>query len=507
MTTVVNNENGRGRNITPKFGENNKKLEVGKLLTDNKLERRYGPVMAACMVVGIVIGSGVFLKTRDVLRNTGGSVALGVLAWIIGGVVMLVCAYTFAGLATRYERAGGVIDYSEMLVGERYAYAFGWFLSTVYYPSMASVVAWSAARYTLALFGNGDSAGGLCISLAALYLVLSYAVNILSPRIAGRLQVSTTVVKLVPLFVMAVVGTAIGISRGGAADALPMPDGAGTSGVFGAVVSAAFAYEGWIIATSINAEIRDSKRNLPRALLFGTLVIIFVYVFFFIGLSGAASVDELIEFGVTRAFTNLLGAAGGTILNAMIVVSCLGTLNGLMLASVRSMYAIAVRGRGPGTAAFAEVSRSSNMPVNSGVVGLLVCVLWFFYFYGANVAPGGSVFGPFTFDSSELPIVTIYAMYIPIFVSLAARTSERGGLRGRLMPALAIVASLFMVFAAVYAHGVLPYKAAASEGRFALPVLFYGIILAIIMLVGMLFYEPRTRGGETVENRAKADPV
>ena len=192
MTTVVNNENGRGRNITPKFGENNKKLEVGKLLTDNKLERRYGPVMAACMVVGIVIGSGVFLKTRDVLRNTGGSVALGVLAWIIGGVVMLVCAYTFAGLATRYERAGGVIDYSEMLVGERYAYAFGWFLSTVYYPSMASVVAWSAARYTLALFGNGDSAGGLCISLAALYLVLSYAVNILSPRIAGRLQVSTT---------------------------------------------------------------------------------------------------------------------------------------------------------------------------------------------------------------------------------------------------------------------------------------------------------------------------
>ena len=82
-------------------------------------------------------------------------------------------------------------------------------------------------------------------------------------------------------------------------------------------------------------------------------------------------------------------------------------------------------------------------------------------------------------------------MYIPIFVSLAARARERGGLRGRLMPALAIVASLFMVFAAVYAHGVLPYKAAASEGRFALPVLFYGIILAIIMLVGMLFYEPR----------------
>ncbi len=449
--------------------------------------------MAVCMVVGIVIGSGVFLKTRDVLRNTGGSVALGVLAWIIGGVVMMLCAYTFAGLATRYERAGGVIDYSEMLVGERYAYAFGWFLSTVYYPSMASVVAWSAARYTLALFGNDDSSGGLCIALAALYIVISYAVNVLSPRIAGRLQVGTTAVKLVPLIVMAVVGTAIGLARGGAAEVAPLPEGVGASGVFGAVVSAAFAYEGWIIATSINAEIRDSKRNLPRALLFGTLVIIFVYVFFFIGLSGAASADELIEFGVTRAFTNLLGGAGGTLLNAMIVVSCLGTLNGLMLASTRSMYALAVRGRGPRTSLFAEVAGSSNMPVNSGVIGVLICVLWFFYFYGANVAPGGSVFGLFSFDSSELPIVTIYAMYIPIFVALIARGREKGRFRGVIMPSLAIVASLFMVFAAIYAHGVLPYRAAAAQGRFALPVLFYGIILVVIMLVGMLFYR-RTEG-------------
>ena len=112
---------------------------------DNKLDRRYGPLMAVCMVVGIVIGSGVFLKTVDVLRNTGGSFALGVVAWIIGGVVMMLCAYTFSGLATRYERAGGVIDYSETLVGEKYAYFVGWFLATVYYPSMASVVAWSAA--------------------------------------------------------------------------------------------------------------------------------------------------------------------------------------------------------------------------------------------------------------------------------------------------------------------------------------------------------------------------
>ncbi len=463
--------------------------------------------MAVCMVVGIVIGSGVFLKTRDILRNTGGSFALGVLAWVIGGVVMMLCAYTFAGLATRYERAGGVIDYAETLVGERYAYAVGWFLSTVYYPSMASVVAWSAARYTLVLFGSSDAAGGLCISLAALYMVLSYAINVLSPRIAGKLQIGTTAVKLVPLVVMAVVGTFIAIIRGGGTPPMTMTVDTPGSGVFGAVVSAAFAYEGWIIATSINSEIRDSKRNLPRALIFGTMTIILVYVLFFVGLSGAASANELIEFGVTRAFVNLFGGAGGTAFNVLIVVSCLGTLNGLMLASTRAMFALAVRGRGPGRALFSEVARGSNMPVNSGVIGLLVTVAWFFYFYGANVAPGGSVFGPFSFDSSELPIVTIYAIYIPIFVALMAKDGRRGVFNNIIMPALAIAASAFMVFAAVYAHGILPYRAAAQDGHFAFPVLFYGLILVVIMCLGMLFYDRPRPKGDGVKSKLNSDPV
>ena len=432
-------------NIFIPLGQNKRKMRRGCEAVDNKLDRRYGPVMAVCMVVGIVIGSGVFLKTVDVLRNTGGSFALGVVAWIIGGVVMMLCAYTFAGLATRYERTGGVIDYSERLVGERYAYFVGWFLATVYYPSMASVVAWSAARYTLVLFGSSDSSGGLCIALSALYMVLSYAVNVLSPVVAGRLQVGTTAVKLVPLVAMALIGTVVGLVRGGADVTLPATDVARASGVFGAVVSAAFAYEGWIIATSINAEIRDSRRNLPRALIFGTLAIIFVYVLFFVGLSGAASADELIKFGVTRAFVNLFGRAGGTALNALIVVSCLGTLNGLMLASTRAMYAIAVRGRGPCGPLFCEVSRGSNMPVNSGVVGLLVTVAWFFYYYGANVAPGGSLFGLFSFDSSELPIVTIYAMYIPIFVALIIKDGRRSVFKNAVMPSLAVAASAFII--------------------------------------------------------------
>ena len=133
------------------------------------------------MVVGIVIGSGVFFKAQDILNYTGGHMLIGILAWVIGGVVMIICAFNFANFATRYAKVNGVVDYAEAIVGRRYAYMFGWFTSTIYFPAMTSVLAWVSARYTLLLFHpEADISGGLCLALGALYLCLTYAT--ISPR-------------------------------------------------------------------------------------------------------------------------------------------------------------------------------------------------------------------------------------------------------------------------------------------------------------------------------------
>ena len=80
------------------------------------------------MVVGIVIGSGVFFKAQDILNYTDGNMLLSVLAWVIGGVVMMICAYNFANFATRYVKVNGIVDYAEAAVGKKYAYMTGWFL-------------------------------------------------------------------------------------------------------------------------------------------------------------------------------------------------------------------------------------------------------------------------------------------------------------------------------------------------------------------------------------------
>jgi basic amino acid/polyamine antiporter, APA family len=450
---------------------------------ENKLEKKYGLLTAIAMVVGIVIGSGVFFKAEAVLKATGGNMPLGIAAWVIVGIIMIVCSYTFATMATKYERVNGVVDYAEMTVGKKYGYYVGWFMAMIYSPTLTSVLAWVSARYTCVLLG-WDITGGACMAISCFYLVASYAVNSLSPIIAGKFQVTTTVIKLIPLALMAVIGTIIGLSNGmtvhnftHVADASVSAGG----GLFASVVAVAFAYEGWIIATSINAELKDSKRNLPKALIWGSLIVVAVYVLYYIGLSGVVTTETLMksgQAGAMLAFQQIFGSVGGSLIFVFVIISCLGTLNGLMLGCTRGLYSLAIRDCGPKPKVFAQVDKMTNMPTNSSIFGVLLCGFWLLYFYGANLVPA-PWFGPFCFDTSELPIVTLYAAYIPIFIMLMIKEKDLSGLKRFVMPILATAGCVFMIIAACFAHGI--------------SVAFYLIIFVVVMLIGAGLHGNRTK--------------
>lgn len=437
----------------------------------DKLQKRYGLLTAICMVVGIVIGSGVFFKAQTILQKTGGNMPLGILAWIIGGVIMLTCLLAFSVMAQKFEKVNGIVDYAEACVGSKYAYYVGWFLTIIYYPCLTSVLSWLSARYTLVfitsiapdfpLLGLGAAAGAEtvlgpeCMSLAMFYMCCAYAVNALSPKLAGKLQVSTTIIKLIPLFLMAVVGIIVGLANGTLANNFNTLADVGTTStnpLFASVCATAFAYEGWIIATSINAELKDAKKNLPRALVIGAIIIIATYIFYYVGVAGGATNQELIDSGATVAFINVFGNVLGNILNLFIAISCIGTMNGLMLGCTRGMYALAVRGEGPRPEVFAQVDPETNMPNNASIFALLITGFWGMYFYLACLA--GTWSGPFVFDSSELPIITIYLLYIPIFIAWMKKEKDEKAFRRFVLPALGIICSLFMVYACIVGHGM-----------------------------------------------------
>ena len=446
---------------------------------ENKLEKKYGLPTAICMVVGTVVGSGVFFKAEAVLNKTGGNMPLGIIAWLIVGAIMVVCSYVFATMATKYEKVNGLVDYAEATLGDRYAYNIGWFMAVIYIPSLVSVLAWVSARYFCVLL-DWDITGGSCMTIAAFFLCMNYAMNALAPRIAGKFQVSCTVIKMIPLVLMAVIGSVVGLSNGQltANFATASTAAAGNGGLMPAAVAVAFAYEGWILATSINAELKDAKKNLPRALILGSFIVVAIYILYYIGLNGAVTTEELMASGqaaAKMAFQRVFGEAAGTAVFVLIVISCLGTLNGLTLACCRGMYALAARGQGPKPEMFSQVDPVTNMPSNSSTFSLAVNGFWLLYFFGANLtAPW---FGKFSFDSSELPIVTLYAMYIPMFIMFMKKANDLNGFKRYLMPALGLCGCVFMVYAAFAAYGT--------------TVLFYLIVFAVIMVIGNCFYKKR----------------
>lgn len=447
---------------------------------NNQLKEKYGLFTAIAMVVGIVIGSGVFFKAEKVLNATGGNLPIGISAWALGGVIMIVCAYTFSIMATRYSNVNGVVDYAEATVGKGYAYFLNWFLTFLYYPAMTSVLAWVAARYLGVIFGL-DITGGSVMVIAGFLLILSFALNALSPVLAGKFQVSTTIIKLIPLILMAVVGSVVGLSNGMIREnfttVVEVVEGGNVKALFTAMIATVFAYEGWIIATSINAELKNSKRNLPIALVVGTLIIVIIYICYYIGLAGGATNAAMMEngeAGAKLAFTNIFGNVAGVGIFVLVVISCLGTLNGLMLAETRGMYSIAVRNQGPKPELFNQVDKESNMPVNSSVMGLVICGFWLMYFYGANLADP-LWFGEFGFDSSEIPIVTIYGMYIPIFVMMAVKEKTLPLFKRIVAPLIASLLCAFMMYAAVIAHGM--------------DTVYYLVVFVVIMIAAVPFYQ------------------
>jgi APA family basic amino acid/polyamine antiporter len=437
------------------------------------LKKKYGFWTATAMVVGIVIGSGVFFKADDVLIASGGSLPTALFAWLIGGAIMVVTAYVFSRIATRIERVNGVVDYFEAAYGETAGYYVAWFMTFVYYPTLVSVLAWVSANYTVGLLGLES---GLW-AIAAVYLVVFFAMNILSPVLAGKWQVSTTVIKLIPLGLVAAVGIVVGLVNGQTFDSFARAaEGVAEGGGLAvATLATAFAYEGWIIATSINAELRDAKKTLPRALVVGTIVVVAVYMTYYLGISGVLSNAEVIAAGdaaPVQVLSLVFGALGGTILTVFVVVSCLGTLNGLVMGSARGMYAIASRGMGPASRLFGRVDSRTNSTQNSAYLGLILSAFWMVVWYGNfNGWWGGFM------DISELPIAFLYVIYIAIYIWMMRTFTDVGFLTRFVAPLGAAAGSLYIIWGAIQKDMFITFL----------------IVTLVIEVVGTVLRRDRTR--------------
>jgi len=351
---------------------------------------------------------------------------------------------------------------------------FGWFMSIIFYPSLGGILAWVAGRFTVEMFGWDVNPlfSAQTYVLALFYLVLIFSMNALSPKLAGKFHVSTTFIKLVPLIGMGVVGTTVGMFNGVTVENLrsdyvynvvPYP-------FLSALIATVFAYVGWDSVLSLNSEIKNSKRNLPIALIVGMCIIMTIYVLYTVGLFGSVALPDLsVRGGVLNAFQGVFGSAAGAGLFAFIVVSTLGALNGITVAGQRAFYITAVRGRGLNPKVFSQVDPITNASNNSAILFVLIASVWAV----VNAGNFAGWYGGLNFDIMGFVPITFQTMLVPVYVWVIFREKDLGVFNRFIAPLIAAGGSLFLVYAIVTRDGM--------------RVLWYLGVFAVIMAVGAIF--------------------
>jgi APA family basic amino acid/polyamine antiporter len=301
------------------------------------LARRLGLFDATMIVMGGIIGAGIFVNPAVVARNVHTPLlVLG--AWLIGGVIALIGAFVYAELAALRPRVGGQYAYLRDAYHPIVAFLYGWTLLLVVQTGGMAGAAIIFGRYFCELFG-------LAISeqvVATLALAVLTAINCLGVRAGSNVQSALMLIKLVAIVLLIGVGCFGPAKTSPAGVELPIDSG-GFAGLARAMAPVLFAYGGWQTASFVSGEMRDPQRDLPRGLLIGVIGVILCYVLVSYSCVHILGVANLARTNVPASdvMRHVFGERGAQVIAAGIAISTLGFLSQSILTAPRVYYAMA----------------------------------------------------------------------------------------------------------------------------------------------------------------------
>ena len=321
------------------------------------LERALGVWGAISIVIGTVIGSGVFLVPATMIRNVG-SVRNLFAVWIIAGVLSLFGALTYAELAAALPEAGGEYVYLSAAYGPFWGFLYGW--TQFWVAKSGSIATLAAGFYTYLTIFYPVLAAPVCVipfhigpggtlleihygQLVAIgFILVLAAVNYVGVRTGGKLQVLVTVIKMLLIAALIAAGVFSGKGNfthfGGAVVSL-----GGVAGFFAAMVSALWAYDGWNNVSMVSSEIVNPQKNLPRALILGTLAVIATYLLINVAYFHVLTPNQVAQSSRVAADMMAFGYGGWAVkaVTVAVLISIFAALNGSILSGSRVPFAMA----------------------------------------------------------------------------------------------------------------------------------------------------------------------
>ena len=368
-------------------------------MENKQLQKNLGIAAALSTVVGMVIGGGVFFKPQAVYTLTGGAPGLGILAWIIAGIMTITAGLTAAEVSAAIPKTGGMMVYIEEIYGKKLGFLTGWMQTVLFFPATAAAIAVMFGQQAALLLNNSSLVMPMTIGVILLIGIL----NTFGSKTSGAIQTVSTVCKLIPLGLIIVFGFIKGSGDNPIMNPL-VAEGIRPMGVIGQLlVAILFAYDGWINVGALAGEMKNPGKDLPKAIIGGLSIVMAINVVINLAYLWVLPASELAQYASPASIVaeKIFGPVGGKLINVGILVSVFGCLNGYLLTGPRIPYTLANQKLLPAT--FGKLNKH-GVPANATLFMVVLSVIY-------------ALSGQFNL-LSDLSMFAIWAFYTLTFIGV-----------------------------------------------------------------------------------------
>ena len=391
---------------------------------NQNLQKNLGLAPALSTVIGMVIGGGVFFKPQAVYSLTSGAPGLGMIAWVVAGIITITAGLTAAEVSAAIPKTGGMMVYIEEIYGKKLGVLTGWMQCVLFFPASIAALAVMFGSQSATLIGNESLV--VPITLGTILLI-------------SILQTVATICKLIPLILIIV----FGFINGGGTNSLTSPlvgPGISTGSVIGQLLIAIlFAYDGWINVGALAGEMKNPGKDLPTAIVGGLTFVMAVYIIINIAYLWVLPANELANYAspASAVAEVIFGPMGGKIITIGILISVFGCINGYLLTGPRILYTLGLQKSIPGYKYYSKLNKS-GVPSTATIIMGIIAMLY-------------ALSGQFNL-LTDLSMFVVWSFYVLTFIGVILLRQKQPNLPRPykvplypVIPIIAIAGGLFVV--------------------------------------------------------------
>ncbi|MEG2194283.1 MAG: amino acid permease [Terrisporobacter sp.] len=400
-----------------------------------KLQKNLGLSTALSTVVGMVIGGGVFFKPQAVYTLTGGAPGLGMIAWVVAGIITIAAGLTAAEVSAAIPKTGGMMVYIEEIYGKKLGVLTGWMQCVLFFPATIAALAVMFGNQSSVLLGNKS----LIVPITLGTILLISILNTLGSKTSALIQTLSTIGKLVPLVLIII----FGFLNGSGTNSITTPL-VGVNVSIGAIIgqlliAILFAYDGWINVGALAGEMKDPGKDLPKAIVGGLTFVMAVYIIINVAYLWVLPASELAKYEspASAVAEAIFGPMGGKIITVGILISVFGTMNGYLLTGPRILYTLGQQKSIPGYKYYGNLNKNS-VPASATLIMGVFSALY-------------ALSGQFNL-LTDLSMFAIWAFYVLTFIGVITLRKKQPDLYRPykvplypFIPIVAIAGGLFVV--------------------------------------------------------------